>query len=173
MESIVNLLLHFGKDLLPIFVVYEYENAIKLSGGKYTNRIYNAGWYWKIPFYDDILTVTTILTTLSIPVQSLVTIDNKSITVKGVVKYKIDSADAFLLEIYDATDAISDTTQGIIAKECTKRTWEEIRNEDIDNEITKKLRLAVKKWGVYIENVTLSDKTESTVLRIFNETEND
>lgn len=173
MESFINLLTYFGKELFPIFIVNQFENAIKLSGGRYTNKIYEAGWYWKYPFYDEVLTVTTILTTLSIPTQSLVTIDNKSITVKGVVKYKIDNVEAFLLEIYDATDAISDTAQGIIAKECTKRTWEEIRNEDIDNEITKKLRLAVKKWGVHIENVTLSDKTESTVLRIFNENEND
>jgi regulator of protease activity HflC (stomatin/prohibitin superfamily) len=173
MESFINLLTYFGKELLPVFVVNDFENAIKLSGGKYTNRIYYAGWYWKVPFYDEILTVTTILTTLSIPTQSLVTIDNKSITVKGVVKYKIDNVEHFILEIYDATDAISDTTQSIIARECTKRTWQEIREEDIDNEITKKLRLAVKKWGVHIENVTLSDKTESTVLRIFNDTDND
>lgn len=146
MESLINLLTYFGKELVPLFIVNEYENAIKLSGGRYTNNIYTPGIYWKYPFYDEILTVTTILTTLSIPTQSLVTIDNKSITVKGVVKYKIENAEQFLLEIYDSTDAISDTAQGIIAKECTKRTWNELREEDVDNEITKKLRIAVKKW---------------------------
>lgn len=169
MEAILSFILNFINEIFPFFIVDQYENAILLRGGKYTGRIYRPGIYFKISFYDKPLIQSIIYTTLSIPVQSLITLDGKEIVVKGIVKYKVEDVETFLLEVYDAIDAIADTAQSIIAKECSKRTWAELREEDIDNEITKKLRVVLKRWGIHVEMVTLSDKTTSRSFRFFNE----
>jgi nucleoside-triphosphatase THEP1 len=46
---------------------------------------------------------------------------------------------------------------GIIKGVIAKKTWEECRDESLDNEITKKVRLEAKRWGLEVETVTLSD----------------
>lgn len=172
MEAIISFILNFLDELSPFFIVNQYQNAIILRRGIYTDKIYTKGIFFKIPYFDEVLKQHIVVTTLSLPVQSLVTQDDKPIVVKGVVKYKIEDIKLFLLEVYDAFDAIGDTAQSIIAKECNKKTWEEIKIEDIDNEITKKLRSNLKQWGIYIESVTLTDKTPSRSFRLFNEQNN-
>ena len=42
-------------------------------------------------------------------------------------------------------------------------------NANIDNEITKKLRIEVKKWGINVEKVTLTDIGLISSIRLFNE----
>ena len=169
MESIINFFLTQISEILPFFVVDEYENAIVLRLGKYTDRVYEAGAHWKWPYVDNVLKQYIITTTISMPAQSIMTMDEKGVVCKATVKYNIEDLPKFILNVYDQSDAISDTTQGIVAKEVGKRNLIELTGDDIDNEITKKLRLIVKKWGVNVDNVTLTDKVECASVRLFNE----
>ena len=169
MESIINFFLTQIGEIMPFFVVDEYENAIILRLGKYTDKVYKAGIYAKWPYADSVLKQYTITTTISMPAQSIMTADGKGVVCKATVKYNIEDVPKFLLTVYDQSDAISDTTQGIVAREVGKRPLLELTGDDIDNEITKKLRLVVKKWGVNVDNVTLTDKVECPSLRLFNE----
>ena len=142
--------------------------GVILRGGKFL-KVINPGFHFKIPFFDDVLKSVVVVTTLTIPVQSITTKDNKDVVVKSVVKYTIDDIKAFILNVYDAIDAISDTTQAIIKEQITTKTWEQCRNPNVDNEITKKLRVEVKKWGINIEKVTLTDIGIIRSIRLFNE----
>jgi regulator of protease activity HflC (stomatin/prohibitin superfamily) len=169
-EVLINHIISFIDEIVPWFTIKEYESSIILRFGKY-HRSKGKGIHLKIPFIDKVLSEHIVYTTLSIPVQSLITKDNNAIVVKGIVKYKIDDVKLFLLEVYDAVDAISDTTQAIIASECNKREWADMLGESIDNDITKKLRVQLKRWGIYVDNVTLSDKSLSKSFRLFNETQ--
>ena len=73
--------------------------------------------------------------------------------------------------MYDSKDAIADTTQAIIKEQVTTRKWEDCNNLKLDNDITIKLRREVKKWGIYIDKVTLTDIGIIKSIRLFNETE--
>jgi len=74
-----------------------------------------------------------------------------------------------LLETWDAVDAISDTTQGIIKDEIMDLDLAEI-TKDTDNAITIKARREAKRWGVKIEKVTFTNLGEIKSIRLFNET---
>ena len=142
--------------------------GVILRGGKFL-RVTNPGFHFKIPFFDDVIKSVVVVTTLTIPVQSITTKDNKDVVIKSVVKYTIDDIKSFTLNVYDAIDAISDTTQAIIKEQITTKTWEQCRNPNVDNEITKKLRTEVKRWGINIEKVTLTDIGIIRSIRLFNE----
>ena len=169
MESLISFLLQFWEQIVPWFIVKEYEEAIVLRFGKYTKKIHTPGIWFKWPFIDDPINVVTVYTTLSLAAQSLLTRDKKEIVVKSVVKYKIDNIEPFILNIYDSADAIGDVTQGVIARECLKRDWEEVASDSIDNEITKKVRVELRQFGIYVEYITLTDKTSAKAFRLFNE----
>ena len=169
-DKLLDFIINFIEDILPFFVIKEYEGAVVLRFGKYY-KTYEKGFYWKIPFVDNPMKDFITTTTLTIPSQSITTLDEKQLVVKAVVKYNIEDIKAFLLEVYDSKDAIADTTQAIIKEQVTTRKWEDCNNLKLDNDITIKLRREVKKWGIYIDKVTLTDIGIIKSIRLFNETE--
>jgi len=168
LDSLIQWLTSIIDHISPFFIVRQYENGIQLRFGKYMRSL-DPGLYIKIPFIDEILTQHVVLTTLSLPAQSLVTSDNKNIVVEAMVKYKIIDAQIFLLEVYDSIDAVSDISQGIIKELIMSSTWEQCRDNELDNSITKKVRNELKKFGVYVDKVTLTSISEIKTFRLINQ----
>lgn len=167
-DKLIEFLVSIIDKILPFWIIKEYDNGILLRFGKYKKTL-KPGIHFKLPFVDEIITHHVVTSLLSIPVQSLTTKDKQQIVVKSVVKFIVEDVKPLLLEVYDATDAISDVTQSIIKKQIHIRTWDECNDDDVDNEITKKLRAEIKKWGIYIESVTMTDMGISPSVRLFNE----
>jgi regulator of protease activity HflC (stomatin/prohibitin superfamily) len=167
-DKLLEWLLSIINQLLPWFIIREYEEAIVLRLGKLKGH-YKKGFYWKVPFADEVIEQHVVTTTLNLPSQSLVTKDGTNIVVKAMVKYKITDVQTFLLEVYDSIDAISDVAQGIVKDIVMSSTWDQCRDLEIDNTITKKVRVELKKLGVYIEKVTLTDIANIKTLRLINE----
>ena len=88
---------------------------------------------------------------------------------QGIIKYRIVDIKTFALEVWDAIDAISDMTQGIIFDIIKNRTWDELQHDDLKNQITKKARWEAKRWGIEIETVTLSDLAKIRSIRLLND----
>jgi regulator of protease activity HflC (stomatin/prohibitin superfamily) len=167
-DKLIEILSTWANEILPFIIIPSYEEGVVLRMGKY-NKMLKEGIHFKIPFFDNVLTHHTVMTTLSLPAQSLYTIDNQNIVVKGVVKYKIADVKTFLLEVYDAKDAISDMTQSIIKNIITNKTVHQCLHEDIDNMLTKKSRVEIRKWGVDVQQVTLTDLAPIRSFRIIND----
>lgn len=167
-DKLVDVLLEWIKEIVPIVIVPAYEDGIILRFGKYYKTM-SPGVYFKLPFFDEVLTFHTVMTTLALPSQSLYTIDKQNVVVKAVVKYSITDVKTFLLEVYDAKDAIADMTQGIIKNIIISKTLDECTHTDIDSNLTKKVRSEIKKWGVDIQQVTLTDVAPIRSIRLIND----
>jgi len=169
-DKLIDWLVSLVNEIKPFFIIKEYEEAVRLRGGKYS-KSFKKGFYLKIPFYDEIIAQHVVITTLDLPSQSLVTKDGKNIVIKAIVKYKIYDVKIFLLEVYDAKDALSDVAQGIIKDIMISSSWEDCINIEIDTLITRKVKNEVKKFGVLIEKVTLTNIGIIRSIRLFNENE--
>jgi regulator of protease activity HflC (stomatin/prohibitin superfamily) len=167
-EKLIDIVTNWASSLAPFVIVNPYEEGVLNRAGKF-KKIVSPGIYFKIPIIDEVVTQYTVTTTLSLPAQSLYTIDKQNIVVKGVVKYKISDVKVFLLEVYDAQDAISDMTQSIIKNIIMSKTLDECIDPEIDNILTKKARVEVKKWGVEINQVTLTDLAPIRSFRLIND----
>lgn len=168
-DKLLEFISNWIEQFLPVFVIRHYEMGVLLRLGNYKKTL-SPGWYFKIPFADEVIVQHVVVTTLSLPPQSLYTKDKQNIVVKGVVKYKISDVKTFLLEVYDAQDAISDMTQSIIKNIIMDKTMEECIDPEIDNTLTKKARVESRKWGVEIQQVTLTDLAPIRSFRIINDT---
>jgi regulator of protease activity HflC (stomatin/prohibitin superfamily) len=155
-DKLIDFIIKFWEDLLPIIIIPSYEEAVMLRCGKFKKILYS-GMHFKAPFIDEIIRQHVVTTTLSLPSQSLYTIDKQNIVVKGVIKYKISDVKTFLLEVFDATDALSDMTTSIIKNVIMSKSLEDCVDPDIDNLLTKKVRVEARKWGVDVQQVTLTD----------------
>lgn len=168
-DRLIDLISNWIEQLLPFFIIKEYEEAVVLRFGKF-HRVAKPGFHWRIPFIDDPMQQHVVITTLSLPPQSLYTKDKQNIVVKGVIKYRISDIQTFVLEVYDAQDAISDMTQSIIKNIIMDKTMDECIDPEIDNTLAKKARVEAKKWGVEIQQVTLTDLAPIRSYRIINDT---
>jgi regulator of protease activity HflC (stomatin/prohibitin superfamily) len=168
LDKLIDFLLSILDKLLPFKIINQTDRGVRLRFGKYI-EILSPGLKWKIPFFDEIINITTVWTTLSLPSQSLTTKDQKDVVVKAIVKYKILDIEIFALEVWDAIDAISDMTQGIVFEVVRDKTWEELQSPDLKDFISKKARKEAKRWGIEIETVTLSDLAKITSIRLLND----
>lgn len=167
-DRLIDFLLQFIDQLLPITPVNQTDKGVRLRFGKF-KEVLEPGWHYKHPFIDEVVKHTILWTTISLTSQSLTTKDGKDIVVKGVIKYRIADIQIFLLEVWDAIDAISDMTQGIIFDIVKEKTWDELQTLDLKPLITRKVRNEAKRWGIEVETVTLSDLAKIKSIRLLND----
>jgi len=72
--------------------------------------------------------------------------------------------------VFDAQDALADMTQSIIKNIVISSSLEQCIDPEMDNLLTKKVRVEAKKWGVEIQQVTLTDIAPIRSFRIINDT---
>lgn len=166
-DRLIGLLERFFEEIKFWEIIYDYEMGVIFRFGK-VKRVINPGFHWKLPgFIDSVQKDVVVTQTLTIPAQTIITKDLKEITVKTVVKYTISDIEAFFTKVYDRIDAISDTTMIIVKELVTLKDKDECHN--IDNDLSKKLRVAVKRWGIEVESASLTDVTQTKSFRLFNE----
>lgn len=168
LDRLIDFLLTFLDQLLPFTVINQTDKGVRLRFGKF-KEVVEPGIYYKVPFADEIMKHTVLWTTISLTSQSLTTKDGKDIVVKGVIKYRITDIQIFLLEVFDAVDAISDMAQGIIFDIVKEKTWDELQAIDLKPLITRKVRNEAKRWGIEVETVTLSDLAKIKSIRLLND----
>lgn len=167
-EKLIDFILSLGRDLWPVVVIDQFDEGIILRFGKLYKPV-AAGLHFKIPFVDQVLTTTIVTTTMHLNSQSLTTLDGKGIVLRGVVKYKIKDVEKFLLNVYDAKDAIGDVSMGSIKAVVMNKNWADLLSNEIDELITKEIKAECRKWGVDISKVTLTDLAIVKSIRLFNE----
>lgn len=167
-DKLIDVLLEWWGQIIPFYIIRDYEEAVLLRFGRFKSVI-KPGFHLKIPFFDEVIDQHVVTTTLSLDAQSLYTQDKQNIVVKGIVKYKIADVKIFLLEVFDAQDALSDMSQSIIKNVIMSMTMDECTDSELDNTLTKKVRVEARKWGVDIQQVTLTDLAPIRSFRLIND----
>ena len=167
-DKLIEVLTNWWYYISPAIIVPNYEQGVLLRNGKFI-KVLQPGFHVKLPIFDEVITQHVVVTTLSLAAQSLYTKDKQNIVVKGVIKYRIADVQTFLLEVYDAQDALADMTQSIIKNIIISLSLDQCIDPEIDNILTKKARVEAKKWGVDIQQVTLTDIAPIRSFRIIND----
>ncbi|NBW33817.1 MAG: SPFH domain-containing protein [Cytophagia bacterium] len=168
-DKLIELLAQWWNFLMPAVIIPDYEEAVLLRAGRF-KKVLKPGFHVKLPIVDEVVQQHVVVTTLSLSAQSLYTKDKQNVVVKGVVKYRISDVKVFLLEVFDAQDALADMTQSIIKNIIISLPLEACIDPEIDNTLTKKVRVEAKKWGVDIQQVTLTDIAPIRSFRLINDT---
>lgn len=167
-DKLIDLISEWFDKINPFVIIRAYQNGVYLRNGKF-RKVLLPGLHYKVPFIDEVIEQHVVMTTMSLPAQSLYTTDKQNIVVKSIVKYRIADVKVFVLEVFDATDVISDITQAIIKKLVVSRALEECISHDLDTDITKKVREKAKSLGVEIQQVTLTDIAPIRSYRLIND----
>lgn len=164
LDKLIDFLIRFYKDALPFVIIEQWNAAVQLRFGKY-NRNLKAGIYIKIPFFDSIIECPVITQSVNLPSQTLTTLDEQSIVLKSIIRYHVKDVRKYLLTVMHANDVLIDTTQGIIRDVVEMTNWPDL--VDVNSQITNEVKEYVKKWGIEVEAVTITDLGLVKSFRIF------
>jgi regulator of protease activity HflC (stomatin/prohibitin superfamily) len=164
LDKLVDLLVRFGRDMLPFVIIEQWNGAVQLRYGKFI-KILSTGIHFKIPFFDSIIECPVITQSVNLPSQTLTTLDEQSIVLKSIIRYKVSNVRTYLLGVMHANDVLIDTTQGIIRDVVETTTWEDL--VDVNYQITNEVKEFVVKWGIEVEAVTITDLGIVKSFRIF------
>jgi regulator of protease activity HflC (stomatin/prohibitin superfamily) len=160
----MDLLVRFGRDMLPFVIIEQWNGAVQLRLGKFIKVLY-PGIHFKIPFFDSIIECPVITQSVNLPSQTLTTLDEQSIVLKSIIRYKVSNIRTYLLGVMHANDVLIDTTQGIIRDVVEMTTWNNL--VDVNETITNKVKEYVVRWGIEVEAVTITDLGIVKSFRIF------
>jgi membrane protease subunit HflK len=164
LDKLVDLLVRFGMDMLPFVIIEQWNGAVQLRFGKYIKVLY-PGIHFKMPFFDSIIETPVITQSVNLPSQTLTTLDEQSIVLKSIIRYKVSNIRTYLLGVMHANDVLIDTTQGIIRDVVEMTTWPGL--VDVNSQITNEVKEYVVRWGIEIEAVTITDLGLVKSFRIF------
>ncbi len=163
-DKLIEIINRFWKDLLPFVIIEEWNEAIHLRFGLY-NKNLKPGIHFKFPMIDGIIETPVITQSVNLPAQTLTTLDEQGIVLKAILRYHITDVKKYLLSVMHANDVLIDTTQGMIRDVVEITNWEDLVN--VNQTITNEVKQYVKKWGIGVEAVTVTDLGIVKTFRIF------
>lgn len=166
-DKLFEFITNIWEKITFFIIVREYQKGAWLRVGR-LRKVVGKGIYLKWPYFDEIELHHVLTTSMELDPQSITTKDERDIVVKAVIKYKISDLSKFYTDVYDAVDAIKGVSMGIIRNVISKKTWNECKEESLDNDITKKVKIEARKWGLEVESVTLSDLSKMKSIRLLN-----
>ena len=137
---------------------------MQLRYGKWIRNL-SGGIHFKIPFFDSIIESPMITQSVNLPSQTLTTLDEQSIVLKSIIRYRVSNIQTYLLSVMHANDVLIDTTQGIIRDVVEMTRWNDL--VDVNTQITNEVKEFVVKWGIEVEAVTITDLGIVKSFRIF------
>ena len=164
LDKLVDLIVRFGMDMLPFAIVEQWNGSVQLRFGKFIKVLY-PGIHFKIPFFDSVIETPVITQSVNLPSQTLTTLDDESIVLKSIIRYKVSNIQTYLLSVMHANDVLIDTTQGIIRDVVEMTMWNDL--VDVNSQITNEVKEFVVKWGIEVEAVTITDLGIVKSFRIF------
>jgi regulator of protease activity HflC (stomatin/prohibitin superfamily) len=163
-DKLVALIERFGYQLMPFVIIEQWNAAVQLRYGKWIRNL-SGGIHFKIPFFDSIIECPVITQSVNLPSQTLTTLDEESIVLKAIIRYRVSNIQTYLLGVMHANDVLIDTTQGIIRDVVEMTTWPGL--VDVNSQITNEVKEYVVRWGIEIEAVTITDLAIVKSFRIF------
>lgn len=108
--EIINQIIGFIKNLFDFwFVIMPWEQAVFVRAGSRV-RILNNGFYFKLPFLDKVFIQSKRMRMIDVPIQTISTKDNKTVTIRSCISYSIDD----IYKLYNTIAQPEMTLSGIV-----------------------------------------------------------
>lgn len=142
--------------LSGIKVIYEYEQGLRFTLGKYTGMM-SPGLNIVVPIFQTFQKVDVRVKTIDVPKQDCITKDNVSVNVDAVTYYFVQDVEKSILNVEDFYYAMSQLSQTTMRDVVGEVSLDELlANRD---QISDKIRLVIDKasdaWGLKVERVEL------------------
>merc|ERR1712110_1103264 len=146
--------------LAGLKVIREYERAVIFRLGRAKSaQASGPGLFFVIPCTDEFRLVDKRTVSFDVPPQEILTKDNVTVTVNGVVYYRIINSNASIINVVDAQRSTHLLAQTTLPTALGAHTLAGIlaERDEIAKDLRKTLDQATDPWGIYVERVEVKD----------------
>jgi regulator of protease activity HflC (stomatin/prohibitin superfamily) len=161
-SQLIDLLKSLGTAFLPWVIIDQWQQGVVLRFGRF-NRVVGPGFHWVIPFVEHTVDQSVVTTTTALKPQSVVTKAGVVVTVEAVVRWSVSDVKTYTIDIWDGSNVIVDSAQGAIAETLRGTT---IDDPVLNKSILHESRKALSRFGIRVENVTLTTLAPVKVIRL-------
>lgn len=156
-EKLIDLIVQFLECFRFCIIVDCYELGVRLRFGKF-HSVMEPGFHWLAPLYvDSALTESAVTQIYQCATQSLITADDKAIAAGIVITYHVHDIQKALLEVHDVKSAIYDACLGATTDLVMKSTWDEVRQPEFLDQLTKICRKLGFRYGLEVEKIQFNE----------------
>lgn len=158
----------FFYRLLPHFItVRQTHGGVAFVLGK--ARQLKRRWYIYLPLITEVEIYPVCLQSINLINQTLMTKDLKALVVGGILEFSIENLLVALTEVYDIDQFVQNVAITAIRFEIVGKTLDELQENQgsVDRQLTRTIRRRLKKYGVHVHRVRLSDFAPAHVHRIW------
>ncbi len=163
----------FGKWVPNYRIIKATEGGIKFKGGKKTIAL-SPGVHWFWPARSELEILAQLRQADDLRSQTIVTKDDKVITVGGMVIYEVIDMLQFAGHTYDGPTTVKEITLTSIHDVLCGMTWDELKDEQRRGTLATKLKNEAKRqlddYGVKVLKVMLTDLAPGRVIRLIQST---
>lgn len=143
-----------------------WEQGIRVRFGKRIT-ILNQGVYLKLPLLDSIYVQEKRLRTITLPVQTLTTRDNHTITISSSIGYSIVDISKLFNTLYMPDMTIANIAMGKVSDFICNHTLLECTPETIESDVT--LAFSNSDYGLKFERIKLTTFANVRTYRLIND----
>ncbi|WP_109852792.1 SPFH domain-containing protein [Aquimarina sp. AU58] len=126
-------------------IIQPWETGLRVRFGKHIKKL-EKGIYFRIPYFDSVYKQEKRLRVCSLPMQTLTTRDNKTITLNGAIGYKITDIENLYGTLYHPQTTISNLCMSYLNEHVIRLSAESLDLEIMENYVIEKLK--EKKYGL-------------------------
>ena len=107
---------------------------------------------------------------VSLPSQTMVTVDDKTIEASGMLIYSVSDIETFMLRSYSPDHLVQEIALTAIHDVCCSMTWDELKGEQrkgtLDTKLKNAAKAQLKDYGVEVVKCMLTTLGPSRILKL-------
>lgn len=165
-QKIIDLVAAWFGYLVPWVILGDDQVGLVRRLGKF-HRYLEHGWNWKVPVIEEAFAETSALDSTVLREQSLTTVDNVQVTLRGVITYRVVEPRKYILDCATTISVMNDVGCCVIAELIPELTGDDVlRGTAFMKELLRRTRTKARRWGVEIDSVGIVDRTAAPVYRL-------
>lgn len=150
------------EKLLPFQILKSYEEGVRWTLGKKPKRL-GPGPHWRVPLLHSIVAYDIVDDVVDLPVQSVITKDNKMVCFSVNVAFRIVDIVAHACNVQDFMESTAGAAMTHLARRVRECTLEELEQPEglkkLEKSLEGTLTTKMKRWGTEVLDVGFTNFT--------------
>ena len=165
-EKLIEFITTYFWRLMPFVIMGDDQVGLVRRVGVYKRNM-RPGWNWKFPIVEEAMQVNAALDSSMLEEQTLTTLDGVSVTVRGIITWRVVDPQPYILGCDNAQSVINDVGCGVLAELVPAMNAAAVlRAETFPEEFRRRVRKRAKDWGVLIKYAGLADRVQARTYRL-------
>jgi hypothetical protein len=148
------------------FVLQPWEQALRVRAGRWIKK-FEGGVHFRIPYLDSIFKQNCRLRVSDMGNQTITTRDNKTLTIAGQLKYRVEDVTPLYMQLHTAEETLVQVVQAMVTQYVANRDVEDCHPDKLMAHVNEQIDF--EKYGLGEIEYAVTDFANVRTYRLIND----